>query len=476
MVFVSVLFTGQVMCDNGPAPNSGDGISDGSGMDTQGGPNYVAKVTLVSPSGQSEESKPIYSWTEDPYSTWYKLWVGDSYGEKIHAQWYESSDICSDGSCSVTLESELTSDSYEWFVKSWNVYGSVWSDGMTFTIQGDDTPPSKVTQTSPSGTTEDSTPTFTWVADPASTWYRLWVGHPGDIKIFAQWYDAADICSGGNCSVTLETELLNGDYELYIKSWNNYGKVWSDGLQLSIAASQSSQAIIIDHSDTDISQIPGTWLDKAKNQLKISYAHTSHGSQPITGMEVLENADSTYSFTTDGSVASGILSIDDYTPSGDLGQEGDISWASRTRTYLNNSGSDRNVVIWSWCGGVSDNTEAGIQAYLNAMTQLESEYPNVIFVYLTGHLDGTGSSGNLNKRNNQIRQYCQANNKVLLILQILKAMTLMGHHIWDRMLMTGAITMAICLETGPKNGVLQIQETVFAVRVTAPILNPLIVI
>jgi len=71
------------------------------------------------------------------------------------------------------------------------------------------------------------------------------------------------------------------------------------------------------------------------------------------------------------------------------------------------------VVVWSWCGGVSDNTVTGIQAYLNAMANLESEFPNVTFIYMTGHLDGTGSSGNLNQRNNQIRQYCQANNKVL---------------------------------------------------------------
>jgi len=70
-----------------------------------------------------------------------------------------------------------------------------------------------------------------------------------------------------------------------------------------VGITQSNQAIIIDHSNTDISEIPGTWLDKVKSQLKISYAHTSHGSQPIIGMEVLENADSTYSFSTDGSVS-----------------------------------------------------------------------------------------------------------------------------------------------------------------------------
>lgn len=32
----------SVMAGSGPAPNSGDGVSDGSGMDTQNGPNSDA--------------------------------------------------------------------------------------------------------------------------------------------------------------------------------------------------------------------------------------------------------------------------------------------------------------------------------------------------------------------------------------------------------------------------------------------------
>jgi len=71
------------------------------------------------------------------------------------------------------------------------------------------------------------------------------------------------------------------------------------------------------------------------------------------------------------------------------------------------------MVMWSWCGGCSDNTESGINIYLQAMTGLETAYPNVTFVYMTGHLDGTGVDGNLYARNNQIRAYCTANNKIL---------------------------------------------------------------
>jgi Collagen triple helix repeat (20 copies) len=97
------------------------------------------KVILVSPTGIIEDKIPTFTWGEDPVSIWYKLFIGNrSSEETVHVQWYRFSDICSEGICALPLESELSIDSYEWWVKSWNEYGSVWSDGMSFTVQGDD--------------------------------------------------------------------------------------------------------------------------------------------------------------------------------------------------------------------------------------------------------------------------------------------------------------------------------------------------
>lgn len=175
-------------------------------------------------------------------------------------------------------------------------------------------------------------------------------------------------------------------------------------------------AIIIDHTCTDLSRVPAYWIQQAKAQLRLFYGHTSHGSQPVSGMGVLmsNTPSGLYDFNTDGTIQPGVLSLDDhYGDMGDLGHYGDLTWAEETRTYLDGSGSDRNVVIWSWCGGVGDNTEEGINAYLEAMNQLEADYPGVTFVYMTGHLDGTGIEGNLNVRNNQIRDYCRSHGKVL---------------------------------------------------------------
>jgi hypothetical protein len=47
------------------------------------------------------------------------------------------------------------------------------------------------------------------------------------------------------------------------------------------------------------------------------------------------------------------------------------------------------------------------------MNELETDFPKVMFVYMTGHLDGTGAEGQLNINNNHIRTYCKTNNKRL---------------------------------------------------------------
>ncbi len=181
---------------------------------------------------------------------------------------------------------------------------------------------------------------------------------------------------------------------------------------------QPTTAIVVDHTSTDISKIPAQWLDQAKSILKATYGHTSHGSQLITGMQAIENNSSLninhlFDFNTNGAIQSGILSIKDGNPSGDLGNPDRVTWAAQTRTYLKGTGADRNLVVWSWCGQAGSASVTEMNTYLSLMNQLENEFPQVRFVYMTGHLEGSGTNGNLYQRNNQIRDYVRANNKTL---------------------------------------------------------------
>lgn len=163
---------------------------------------------------------------------------------------------------------------------------------------------------------------------------------------------------------------------------------------MSVIISTYSQAIIIDHNCTSLANIPESAINNAKQTLHIAYEHTSHGSQLITGMTSLIGQTNLVGYKgdiyqwNDGVLANSLDIDDEYTGGGDLGHNGDLTWATNTRTYLDDaSNSDVNVVVWSWCGGVSDNTTTGIQAYLDEMNTLEQEYPNVKFVYMTGHAD-----------------------------------------------------------------------------------------
>ncbi len=189
--------------------------------------------------------------------------------------------------------------------------------------------------------------------------------------------------------------------------------------------------IIIDHHYTDISAIPQEAITTARATLHIAYGHTSHGSQLVSGMTGLisyANAGGSglklptniFSFNNGGS--GGALDLHDQAMAGDVGYYPD--WVNNTRTYLGapdqatgrgtGTNADVNVIIWSWCGQAASQTEATmISNYLTPMTQLEIDYPGIKFVYMTGHLDGTGAGGNLHTRNEQIRNYCRTNKKIL---------------------------------------------------------------
>ena len=178
-----------------------------------------------------------------------------------------------------------------------------------------------------------------------------------------------------------------------------------------IEADSNAASMIIDHRCMQLSSIPLEWIISAKQELHIAYGHTSHGSQVtdgMTGLVAFKGSD--YVWNNGGS--DGALDLHDYAMSGDLGNPDRTSWADRTRTYLA-ANSDVNVIIWSWCGQVSTASEPDINTYLDLMTTLENDFRNVKFVYMTGHLDGSGLTGNLHLRNEQIRAYCKANDKIL---------------------------------------------------------------
>lgn len=183
-----------------------------------------------------------------------------------------------------------------------------------------------------------------------------------------------------------------------------------------------TQPVIIDHHCTDITLIPQSAIEQARATLHIAYGHTSHGSQIVSGMTGLVDFANGGGkgltlpvdiFAWNEGGTDGALDLDDYAMADDVGTY--PAWYDNTVNYLENPNSDDvNVIMWAWCGQVNDKyyNNQLFSEYLTPMTQLEDAYPNVTFVYMTGHVDHNNDA--INKAaNSVVRDYCRANNKVL---------------------------------------------------------------
>ncbi len=182
----------------------------------------------------------------------------------------------------------------------------------------------------------------------------------------------------------------------------------------------NSQTILIDHNCTDISQIPSSEINSVQDNIKWHYAHTSHGEQIVCGLDELETSQSEYAVEIG---YSNLPNVPDELCVFD-GQEGftyinpQHYWSSAyglqyTHDVLNHNPSI-NVSGFMWCIELEEYSAAQVDHYFSAMALLEADYPDVTFVYFTGNAQADGASGyNRYLRNEQIRDYCAANDKVL---------------------------------------------------------------
>lgn len=180
-------------------------------------------------------------------------------------------------------------------------------------------------------------------------------------------------------------------------------------------------SLVIDHTDAqldDLTAISESVLSDIKTELNIAYFHTSHGNQIVEGTTyIYTNVNTKYSLPADNV-------YDNYNEGGDGNYKdaGNSDVYTVSKYYLD-AHTETNVMIWAWCGQLCWMSEQHVNDYLDDMEQLESEYPNVTFVYMTGHvfnqsynLEGDGNSGTeaRNTSNNAIiRNYCLTNGKIL---------------------------------------------------------------
>jgi len=143
-------------------------------------------------------------------------------------------------------------------------------------------------------------------------------------------------------------------------------------------------------------EIPEEWFALARERLNIHYYHASHGSQLMSGLLMFEQAPPP--ITEHWWL---VIDLSD-----------DPTWYSITRDLLDTDPTV-NVVIWSWCHNMQRATSHDIDVYLEYMEYLVRDYPDVLFVFMTGHLDGAGPAGNLQQRANQVRGHVLGNGRIL---------------------------------------------------------------
>ena len=200
--------------------------------------------------------------------------------------------------------------------------------------------------------------------------------------------------------------------------------------------------LFVTHDDAVIDAVPEDGIALAKEILHIAYQHTSHGSQLITGMDALASFPAygdRFAWSDEGEA--GALDLDDYGISmggDDLSQgdsedeNGDTPWVVGTRELLDDpANSHINVIMWSWC---SINGHDPFR-YVNNMEKLIEEYPNVTFVFMTGHAEGTGedlSPNGVHYNNQVIRNHCRLNHRLLFDFADIEAHDPDGVYYWDQ--------------------------------------------
>lgn len=187
---------------------------------------------------------------------------------------------------------------------------------------------------------------------------------------------------------------------------------------------------VFDHRTTALDQIPAGCVSQLQSgNFVFHYAHRSHGAQIIEGAASIMATDPTYGFDSEyceAPATTGVLPVwDGMTPATGNYVELEQYWATQAGMDEVRSILAANPILkysmWAWSFEISAQTEQSVQQYLEAMSALEAEFPDVTFIYMTGTGEEELEAANRAARNQQIRDYCQANGKVLYDFEDLDA-------------------------------------------------------
>lgn len=205
-----------------------------------------------------------------------------------------------------------------------------------------------------------------------------------------------------------------------------------------------SEWTLVDHTWCYPFDISDTYRDLVKTNTKAVVVGQSHGHQfNHYGMDEIESEDSNFSYAYDDEFP--ISSSNDLNMVIAFDGEGrshvyphqywcgasemNVDWYLETYEEYIIAGhlddnTDINVCMHVWCQQVRGSTSDYIEGYLYAMEQMETNYPDVTFLYMTGHAQFraddedcpyTDEDGfRMYKNSELVRDFCFANDKILV--------------------------------------------------------------
>ncbi len=223
-------------------------------------------------------------------------------------------------------------------------------------------------------------------------------------------------------------------------------------------ASSFEGGLIVDHNCIDLSQIPSEWVEAAEDNIRVHYAHTSHGGQITVGLERIMSANSSYGLSIgDRELPSDEDALCIYDGNGLVENyiTPDLYWETSGGLDITQGTLDSNptisVSLWSWCTQLDSYSQEQVQTYLDAMTDLEDANPDVTFIYMTGNAQAGGDDGYNRWVNNQlIRNYCITNEKVLFDFADLDCWSNGAHSTYEHVV--GSTTYYVPIEHEDFNG------------------------
>jgi len=211
-------------------------------------------------------------------------------------------------------------------------------------------------------------------------------------------------------------------------SWRG-PKWWAIALAANLAAAVCTAAyrggLIVDHRAIQgFDRIPEHWFDEAA-KLTMHYVRTSHGSQLICGLRYLRLRDpQKYAATWgEGDICDIFRAGEPSLPPGDglkiRSQDSFLVdyWATEqglANTIRFAESGLFDYSMYSWCGEMSNATEEEVNSYLQTMDNLEASFPDMRFIYMTGHTDNRpGDWNRIHINNDLVREHCRANGGIL---------------------------------------------------------------